>query len=146
MSDKSSTATPMAILISARRSMVDVDDAIRHLADHRELYWSLPVKINTSALSFPIFGFIHVTGEQVEYRTTITDIIPFDAAHYDNTQVKPEPWRNEWKQNIEGRKNFKIELVMTRIDPFSCETTSLRKHDGEPVTIAPRAICKNFDT
>jgi len=30
-----------AILFSASQALVSVDDAIRHLADHSELYWEV---------------------------------------------------------------------------------------------------------
>lgn len=95
-----------AILFSAKPSMVDVDDAIRHLADHKELYWEVGFQIVKEKLSFPILGFIHISGGQVEYRVTINDILPFDPAHYENAalaeRVKPEPWRREWKENFKG--------------------------------------------
>ncbi len=64
-----------AILFSARRDMVTVDDAIRHLADHDELYWEVPFQIDKEKFSFPMLGLIHISGEQVEYRVTIADII-----------------------------------------------------------------------
>jgi len=127
-----------AILISAKQAMVNVDDAIRHLADHKELYWEVMFRIVKEQFSFPILGFIHITGGQVEYRATINDIIPFDSAHYDGpiaALVKPEPWRREWKDNVDECRShrWKAALVMTRIDPFSYETKSLKKYDGEPV-------------
>ena len=133
-----------AILISARRSMVNVDDAIRHLADHKELYWAVRFPVKKTTFSFPIVGFIHITGGQVEYRATIDDIIPFDPTHYDHPDVKPEPWRREWKDNINDRRSplWKNELVVTRIDPFSYETTSLKKYNGEPITLAPRGYVR----
>jgi len=36
------TALVDAILFSANPDMVTVDDAIRYLADHKELYWEVP--------------------------------------------------------------------------------------------------------
>jgi hypothetical protein len=51
-----------AILFSASPSMVDVDDARRHLVDHKELYWTVGFPIAKDQFSFPIFGFIHVGG------------------------------------------------------------------------------------
>jgi hypothetical protein len=133
-----------AILISARRSMVNVDDAIRHLADHKELYWAVRFPIKKTTLSFPIVGLIHITGGQVEYRAMINDIIPFDPEHYDHPDVKPEPWRQEWKDYTSDRRSslWKNELVVTRIDPFSYETTSLKRYNGEPITLAPRGYVR----
>jgi hypothetical protein len=54
-----------AILFSANPSMVDVDDAMRHLEDHKELYWTVGFLIDKESFSFPLFGFIHVRGGQV---------------------------------------------------------------------------------
>jgi hypothetical protein len=133
-----------AILISARQGMVDVDDAVRHLAEHTKLSWSVGFPIVTSRFRFPILGFIHVTARQVEYRATIEKIIPFDPTHYDDPALKPETWRREWKASFsEGRAHpFRNELIMTRIDPFSCETTSFRKYGGGSVTIAPMGFTR----
>jgi len=128
-----------AILFSARSNLVNVDDAIRHLADYKELYWAVRFPINKKLLSFPILGFIHITGAQVEYRATIENIVPFDPADYDRLDIKPEPWRKDWKENIGRRQaSWKNELVITRIDPFSYETTSFQKYNGELVTLAPQ--------
>ena len=139
-----------AILFSAKPSMVDVDDAIRHLADHKELYWEVGFQIVKEKLSFPILGFIHISGGQVEYRVTINDILPFDPAHYENAalaeRVKPEPWRREWKENFKGIRSYpwKKTLVIARIDPFSCETKAFKKYDGGSIKLAPRSYVRVF--
>src|ERR1700735_4726255 len=96
-----------AILISARRNMVDVDDARRHLADHKELWWTVGFPIVKSRFSFPIFGFIHITGGQVEYRTTINDIVPFLRTHYYDPAIKPESWRLEWQASVSERREHR---------------------------------------
>jgi Endonuclease NucS len=133
-----------AILISARQGMVEVDDAVRHLAEHTKLSWSVGFPIVTNRLHFPILCFIHVTARQVEYRATIECIIPFDPTHYDDPALKPETWRRDWKASVsEGRAHpFRNELIMTRIDPYSCETTSLRKYGGGLVTNAPQGFIR----
>lgn len=137
-----------AILFSARNDIVNVDDAVRHLADHKELYWEAPFQIVEEKFSFPMWGFIHITGGQVEYRVTISKIIPHSRAHYEDPelaeQVKPAPWRSDWEKNhneIRSR-NFKNTLVITEIYPFSFQTTSLIKYDGAPVKVAPQAYVR----
>ena len=95
-----------AILFSANPNMVVVDDARNHLADHKELYWSVGFRIANHNFSFPIYGFIHIRGGQVEYRSTIRDIIPFSPSHYEDrrlaSRVKPEPWIRQWQDNVDG--------------------------------------------
>jgi hypothetical protein len=88
-----------AILFSANPSRVDIDDAITHLENHTELYWSVGFRVaktTKETFSFPLFGFIHIRGEQVKYRALVADILPFAPEHYENVSVKPEPWRLAW--------------------------------------------------
>jgi hypothetical protein len=90
-----------AILFSANPDMVTVDDAIRHLADHKELYWEVPFRIVKDNFSYPLYGFMHISGGQVEYRVTICDIVSFSPAHYEGelaARVKPQPWLQEWRE------------------------------------------------
>ena len=61
--------------------MVTVDDAIRHLSTHDELYWEVGFRIAKDSFSFPMLGFIHISGSQVEYRATIRGIMPFSPDH-----------------------------------------------------------------
>lgn len=136
-----------AILFSARQDMVNVDDAVRHLADHSKLYWEMPVPIIAKQFKFPMLGFIHITGGQVEYQVTIAKIIPHSPAHYEDRdlahRVKPPPWISAWEQNLpEARHNWKSALVITKIDPFSIETTALKKYDGSPVKRAPMGFIR----
>ncbi len=133
-----------AILFSARPSMVDVDDARNHLIDHKELYWEVGFQIRKTNFSFPLLGYIHITGRQVEYRVTINDIHPFDVSHYENaalaTQVKPRSWIDEWKNNTRNVRahQWRTVFVITQIDPFSYDTQSLVMPNGETVKRAPQ--------
>src|ERR1700688_3466635 len=99
--------------------MVDIDDARNHLDYHEQLYWSVGFRIDKGKLSFPIFGFIHMSGGQVEYRGLVSDILPYSPEHYENPAVKPESWREKWK-NDAGTRSYpwKSALVMTEIVPF----------------------------
>ena len=122
-----------AILFSANPSMVDIDDAIRHLDDHEKLYWSVGFRIaktTKNAFSFPLFGFMHIRGHgQVEYRALVTCIRPFLPEDYENSLVKPEPWRQDWINNHNNVRSrpWKNQLVMTEIVPFSCNTYLFKK-------------------
>jgi hypothetical protein len=137
-----------AILFSANPNMVTVDDAIRHLADHKELYWEVGFKIAKDNFSFPMYGFIHINGEQVEYRAIICDIVSFSPAHYQDetlaVQVKPEPWLREWKENINDTRShpWKNALVISEIVPFSYDTYLLEKNDGTKVKIPPQSYVR----
>lgn len=129
-----------AILFSARQpELVVVDDAIRHLDNHDELYWEVGFRILRDKFSYPMLGFIHIKGAQVEYKVIIRDIIPFSPEHYENQSIaerfKPDIWLNEWKNNIGDCRNYpwKNALVMTSIEPFSYDTYRFLKHDGQPV-------------
>ena len=123
-----------AILFSANPTMVKIDDAIRHLADHDELYWEVGFRLVPDKFSFPILGFIHISGGQVEYKATIRDVIPFSPNQYEDRdlaiQVKPEPWLREWKENLNDERSYTTRnttLVMTKLEPFSYDTFQFRK-------------------
>jgi len=130
-----------AILFSAKPSMVDVDDARRHLEDHKELYWSVGFPIAKDQFLFPIFGFIHISGGQVEYRALVDDIVPFSAKHYENPSLKPEPWRERWKSDPNER-NWKNCLVMTEIVPFSFDTYQFEKSGGGLIAHPPQSYVR----
>jgi hypothetical protein len=137
-----------AILFSANPSMVTVDDAIRHLSTHDELYWEVGFRIAKDSFSFPMLGFIHISGSQVEYRATISDIVPFSPDHYDNKKlaerVKPKSWLQEWKKNVGVARThpWKNALVMTEIVPFSYDTCSIYKYDGTLIQKAPQGYAR----
>jgi len=130
-----------AILFSANPSMVDVDDARKHLGDHKELYWSVGFKIAKDNFSFPIFGFIHIRGGQVEYRALVNDILPFSPEHYENPSlgVKPESWRQDWKIDHRPWKNV---LVMTEIVPYSFDTYHFEKYTGGLIKQPPEGYVR----
>ncbi len=130
-----------AILFSANPSMVEMDDVIRHLGSHKELYWSVGFPLaqaTKDSLSFPIFGFIHISGDQVRYRALITDIVPFSPMQYENPSLKPEQWRQDWKNRVEERlRPWKNALVMSGIAPFNFDTRRFEKFGGGLVTHPP---------
>lgn len=134
-----------SILFSVNPSMATVDDAVRHLTNHEELYWEVGFQIDRNRFSYPILGFMHIKKGQVEYKATIRDIIEFSREHYENEElakrVKPEPWLQEWRENLNNvREHLWIyALVMTEIMPFSYDTRSFRKLDGNLVTLPPRS-------
>jgi hypothetical protein len=125
-----------AILFSARAI---VGEAIKHLEKHENLYWDTPFRILKDKFSLPIEGLIYIKGKRVEYKATISDIISYDAANYKDSEflneVKPEEWLNNLKSRINNPKNT---LIITKIEPFSIETRSLKRYDGTPVKRAPQ--------
>lgn len=137
-----------AILFSANPKMVEIGDAIRHLANHDELYWEVGFRVVRDNFSYPMLGFIHISGKQVEYRVTIRDIFPFTPEHYEDEalaeRVKPEPWRREWEENFGNVRShpWKTVLVMTRIEPFSHDTYAFYKYDGTLIQGPPRSYIR----
>ncbi len=133
-----------AILFSADPNMVKVDDAIRHLSNYDELYWEVGFPVVRDRFKYPMIGFIHIKGNQVEHEVIIKDIIPFSPEHYESQplaeMVKPEPWLKEWKDDVNGTfsHRWKTAIIMTDIKPFSYDTYSLLKYDGNPVTHPPQ--------
>jgi hypothetical protein len=128
--------------------MVTVDDAIRHLSDHEELYWEVGFRIDRDAFAYPMLGFIHISGSQIEYRVMIRDIVRFSPDHYENRKlarrVKPKPWIREWKDDLGVARShpWKNALVLTEIVPFSYATCSIYKHDGTLVQTAPQGYVR----
>jgi hypothetical protein len=137
-----------AILISAKPSLVEVDDAIRHLADHEKLYWEVGFRIAKETFSFPMLGFIHISGRQVEYRVMISDIVPFSIEHYEDKilaeRVKPKAWLRDWQENLNEVRShgWKSALVMTEIVPFSYRTNAFHKCDGTLVRNPPQGYVR----
>lgn len=137
-----------AILFSANPSMVRVDDAVRHLADHNELYWEVGFRIDPDKFSYPLMGFIHIKGGQVEFKVTIREIKAFSPEHYESQElaarVKPEPWLREWEQNLGNIRSYpwKFALVITEIEPFSRDTYEFSKYDGRPVQKPPQSYVR----
>jgi hypothetical protein len=130
-----------AILFSAKRGMTDVDDARRHLEINKQLYWSVGFSIDRNQLSFPLFGFIHITGAQVEYRALVIDIVPFSPSHFEDPSLKPSLWRAEWK-NDPYKHDWRNSLVIAEIVPFSFDTRQFEKHGGGVVKDAPQGFVR----
>lgn len=123
-----------AILFSADPSKVNVDDAIRHLSDHEELYWEVGFRISRrqcERFAYPILGYIHICGEQVKYVATIKNIVPYSPSHYE-ARFKPIQWLSD--QYCPWRNA----LLMTHIKPFSCNTCDFQKYEGGYVKNAPQ--------
>lgn len=133
-----------AILFSANPTMVTVDDARRHLSDHEKLYWEVGFSIDRNRFVYPILGYIHLCGGQVEYVATIQDIVPFSPSHYEDKElskrVKPAQWLREWEENLDNCRFYpwKNAFVMTDIKPFSYNTYDFQKYEGGPVKHAPQ--------
>ena len=132
-----------AIIFSANPES-EVADAIKHLDDHHKLYWAVPFPIKKEKFSFPMDGFIHISGEQIHYKATIQNIIPFSPKHYEDEEVKPRVWRDEWKDPKYPRKRkWKHELVITRIVLIRPRHyNSFEKSDGTRVQRAPRSYVR----
>jgi HKD family nuclease len=138
-----------AILFSADPKLVDMADAIQHLHTHDNLYFEVKFPIKKEAFSFPLAGFVHISGDQVRYAARIEDILPFSTDHYDNPQlapnVKPTQWLRDWQQNTNAIRSdlWKHALVITEIIPFNYDTKQLlRKKDGKPVKHPPQKYTK----
>ncbi|MFB3919569.1 MAG: endonuclease NucS domain-containing protein [Candidatus Velamenicoccus archaeovorus] len=132
-----------AILFSVNPDIAKVDDGIRHLAEHPELYWETGWPV-IRKFKYPILGYMHIKRKQVEYIATIKDIIPFSPRHYEDLElsqrVKPAIWIKEWKENVGGCRLYKWKsaLVMTRIEPFSYDTCQLEQYKGGKVSWPPQ--------
>ena len=126
-----------AILFSDNPNMVDIDDVAKHLSNHETLYWTVGFRFSKATketLSFPIYGFIHVSGHgQIEYRTLVHDIVPFSPSHFENPSLKPASWRERYKANPNER-TLRNSLVMTDIVQFSFDTYQFEKYGGGPIT------------
>jgi hypothetical protein len=147
MPDDATVRETDAILFSADPDLVVVDDAIRHLAEHEELYWEVGFRIVRDNFSYPLFGFIHIKGGGVEYRATIRDILPSSPVHYEDeglaAKVKPEAWIRDWRENTdEYRLRWKYAFVITEIVPFSYETCLFIKSDGTRVQRPPESYVR----
>jgi hypothetical protein len=133
-----------AILFSAKLSMVDIDDAERHLEENNELYWAVKFPIKASLFSFPIFGFIHISGRQVEYRALIDRIVPFSGDIFKSTlaeKVKPLSFRQRWENDPKERAQpWKNDLVFSELSPFSFDTLKFEKYPSGSglVTLPPQ--------
>ncbi len=133
-----------AILFSANLKLVDVNAATDHLLFNEELYWEVGFKINPKRFVYPMIGYIHICGRQVEYKVTINNIIDFSKSHYVDEalsqRVKPLTWREEFKTNKNNIRNYhwRSVFIITHIEPFWYDTYKLLKYEGGAVTKAPQ--------
>lgn len=133
-----------AILFSARPTVVH--DAIRHLDEHNELYWSVGFRIIRDKFSYPMVGFIHIKGGKVAYKVEIKDIIRFSREHYEGQNAnlyKSENWIAELINNIDERAKRRNTLIMTSIHPFSYDTYKFVKYDdGQFIKLPPMSYIR----
>jgi hypothetical protein len=141
----------IGILFSARDpEMVDVDDAIAHLKSHSKLYWEVMFPIIKDQFRYPIKGYIHICGRQVEYVAEIEDIIPFSRSHYEDessaSKFKPQCWIDGWKADLQASRNmpWKNALIMTSIKPFRYDTYKFKMLNGKFVTHPPQKYIRVF--
>jgi hypothetical protein len=134
-----------AILFSADPKIVNISGAIKHLSDHKKVYWEIGFSINRERFLYPILGYVHVCGEQVEYVATIEDIKSFSLNHYENKElslkIKPVSWLRDWIEDRGGcrtQRRWKNVLVMSHIEPFTYNTYDFQKYGGGLVKHAPQ--------
>jgi len=127
-----------AILFSAESAIAN--DAINHLMNHDNLYFSVRFRINKKQFSFPLQGFIHVNKDKVKYLATIEDIVPYAKEHFEKDNFKPKKWRDEWKNNRDN--SYKYTLIIKNVDEFNYDTLRIKKHDGEFVKQEPQSYIK----
>jgi hypothetical protein len=74
---------------------------------------------NKNRFHFPLYGYMHIKGEQVKYRATIIGILPFLPSHYESKeaeQFKPKVWIREWEECKKVRElQWKYTLVINKI-------------------------------
>lgn len=131
-----------SILFSANPKIVTMSDVINHLHSYDQLYFEVKFPIVKDQFSFPMVGFIHISGGNVKYAGEITDILPFSRAHYENTnsyKVKPKRWLMEWKTNMNNIKNdnWKHALVIAKVMPFEYDTYAFQRTNGTYIKIPP---------
>lgn len=137
-----------AILFSVDPKIVVVDDAIRHLETHPELYWESGLRLVRDKFKFPMLGYMHMKGRLVEYVATIKDIVPFSLRHYEDDDfsytIKPVTWVQRWREKSpESRAHdWKCAFVMTQIEPFAYNTYLFEKWSGGKVLRPPQNYIK----
>jgi hypothetical protein len=139
-----------AILFSANPKKCNMNDVVDHLNTHARLYFSVNYRINSSAHSFPINGFVHVSGsgDQVQYVARIEDIVLFSPDHFKKLQpfgyVKPMNWIEEWQANKDSvQPQYERSIVITKIDRIEppISISAFRNVRGKPAK-APRNYCR----
>lgn len=132
-----------AILFSANPKRTRIDEAIRHLDKYKEVLWTVGFKI-VKHFNFPIFGYVHESGGQVEYRVTIRRIVPFSPRHYERPRLKPERWRREWKNDLNGSRSrpHEYSFVISEIVPCRYRAVKFKKADGTSVKAPPQSYVR----
>jgi hypothetical protein len=137
-----------SILFSANPKIVTMSHAISHLNSYDQLYFEVKFPILKDQFSFPMVGFIHMSGDKVRYAAKINDIFPFSRVHYEDPhlahKVKPRPWLMEWKENKNNIKydKWKNALVITKIVPFEYDTYALQRANGTYIRNPPQGYIK----
>lgn len=81
---------------------------IDHLKQHEKVYWEVPWPVKHD--HFPLHGYVYIVENKlILYFVNIEAIIPWDQKHYTDAdlaeKVKPELWRRDWKNNVNGIKD-----------------------------------------
>lgn len=133
-----------SILFSVNPKEAKVSDVVSHLESHAEVYFEVTFPVVKSDFTFPMAGFMHISGDKVRWVAKITDIIDFSRSHYEDPElaeaVKPAAWREAWRMDKNGTQSrpWKSVLVIYRVVPFEYDTLALRKYSGGHVTKAPQ--------
>ena len=122
-----------AVLFSG--NVKSANNAENYLQNHNEFFWDVGFNLEKNKYVFPILGYMHIPGRQVEYIVTIKDIIPFSLQHYQD---------REWKDDGENvtQFNWKSTLVITQIKPFSYDTHKFKKYSGGFIDNPPQGYIR----
>lgn len=123
----------------------DMRDAKKHLKEHSELYWIVGFGIRRDQFTYPIDGYMHVKGRNVQYKVKIKDIKSFSREHYADKDAElfmPQKWIDWWLRNElkEEEKKYKPKntIIITEIYDFPYATRQFKKINGSLVKRPPQ--------
>jgi hypothetical protein len=114
-------------------------EAMEHLKNNEEIYWSTPFGVRGESLPFPIIGLIHITKDAVRYKCTIRNIKKYDSSDHLNPLKKPARWIKEQSDNP---RQYRSTLIFEKIEPFDYDTKELKDTSGQRIMNPPRGYQK----
>ena len=126
-----------AIFLTRTRKHLWLRNGVKHLDGHHELYWGVGFLIKRR-FSFPIYGYVHMKGGQVEYRASIRDIVEFSPDHYEDSSIEPESWRlpenrGTWKSEFSDDRDraFLVrDALVLKMRRHKCQERTGKVHTG----------------
>lgn len=118
----------------------NMPEAIEHLRNHEELYWSVWFSIIEEKFTFPLIGLINMN-KKIVCKCHITLIRDYEDNDHNDSTKKPRRWTDD-RQSGRDNYDYKKTIVIDAIEPFDFETSELIGEDNKRIGYANQSYRK----